>query len=76
MYWAMCYITSAFPGKELYGKLREAYNIKKETTLTKTEYCQLLAAGDPVEYLLSFKDVRPPRNYGNSKRLNGLHGYQ
>ncbi|HIH61888.1 MAG TPA: hypothetical protein HA298_04295 [Methanobacteriales archaeon] len=60
MYWAMWYITSAFPGKELYTKLREAYSIKKETTLTKPEYCQLLAAGDPVEYLLNFKDVTPP----------------
>lgn len=60
MYWALWYITSAFPGKELYSQLQKAYSIKKEVTLTKTEYYQLLAAGDPVEYLLNFQDVTPP----------------
>lgn len=61
MYWAMWYLTSAFPGKELYSQLQGAYAIKRSVTLTETEYYQLLAAGDPIEYLLNFVDVTPPK---------------
>lgn len=60
MYWALWYITQAFPGKELYGTVTSAYSIAKSVTLTSGEFRSLIAASDPVSYIKDFEDVTAP----------------
>jgi len=60
MYWALWYIKYAFPGKEAYEIASSAFSIAKSATLTFREYTSLLAAGDPVTYIMEFTDITPP----------------